>query len=42
MDSNPLNPVWKAYQVSTECFKISQEVIKQQKAELFRNVHEIT
>lgn len=24
MDSNPLNPVWKAYQVSTECFQITQ------------------
>lgn len=35
MDSNPLNLIWKAYQVSTECFKIAQEVIKQQKAHLF-------
>ena len=35
MDSNPLNPIWKAYQVSTDCFKITQEVIKQQKADLF-------
>ncbi|MDM8563586.1 hypothetical protein QUF54_09555 [Candidatus Marithioploca araucensis] len=35
MDSNPLDPVWKAYEVSIESFEIVQEVIKQQKARSF-------
>jgi len=35
MNSNPLDPIWKAYEVSIDSFEIVQEVIKQQKAHLF-------
>jgi hypothetical protein len=35
MGSGPLDSTKKAYQVSTECFKIAQEVIRQQQANLF-------
>jgi hypothetical protein len=37
MNLNPLNPVWKAYQVSIECLDIANEVIKQQKANWFHS-----
>lgn len=35
MNSNPLDPIWKAYEISIDSFEIVQEVIKQQKAHLF-------
>jgi len=35
MNYNPLVPVWKAYQVSVECFDIAHQTIKQNKTELF-------
>ncbi len=37
MNSNPLDPVWKAYQVSTECFKIARRAIKKQQVDLFNH-----
>ncbi|KHD04747.1 hypothetical protein PN36_19105 [Candidatus Thiomargarita nelsonii] len=42
MSSNPLDPIWKAHQISTDCFEIAQEVIKQQKANLFTDSDWIT
>lgn len=37
MNSNPLDSMWKAYLVSTECFDIAYETIKQEKVSLFIN-----
>lgn len=37
MNSNPLDPVIKAYQVSTECFRIAQRAIKKQQVNLFND-----
>jgi hypothetical protein len=42
MNSNPLDPIWKAHQISIDCFEIAQEVIKQQKANLFTDSDWIT
>jgi len=42
MSSNPLDPIWKAHQISIDCFEIAQEVIKQQKANLFTDSDWIT
>lgn len=35
MIPNPLTQVWKNYQISTECFKVAQEAIRQQQFHLF-------
>ncbi|EDN69884.1 hypothetical protein BGP_4520 [Beggiatoa sp. PS] len=37
MNSNPLAPIWKAHQVSTECFKIAKRAIKKQQLDLFNH-----
>jgi len=35
MHSNPLIPIWEAYEVSVDCFKVAKKAIKQQKTGLF-------
>ncbi len=37
MRSNPLDPIWQAYQISVGSFKITHRVIKQQHVNLINN-----
>jgi hypothetical protein len=37
MSDNPLDPVIKAYRVSSECFKMTQRAIKRQQVNLFKD-----
>jgi hypothetical protein len=35
MIPNPLDLVWNSYEITADCFKVAQEVVKQQQFELF-------
>jgi len=35
MNSNPLIPILKAYEISTDCFKVAKRAVKQQQSNLF-------
>jgi len=38
MHSNPLDPIWHAYQISVGSFKITHRAIKQQPVNLINNL----
>jgi hypothetical protein len=42
MNSNPLIPVFEAYEVSTDCFKVAKRAVKQQQSNLFADSNWLT
>ncbi len=37
MNANPLEPVWKTYQISVKCFELTHDIIKQKNTNLLTN-----
>ena len=37
MKTNPLEPVWKAFQISVKCFEMTHEIIRQKKTNFLKN-----
>jgi hypothetical protein len=37
MNANPLEPIWKTYQISVKCFDLTYDIIKQKKTSLLTN-----
>jgi hypothetical protein len=37
MNPNPLEPIWKTYQISVKCFDMTDDIIKQKNTSLLKN-----